>query len=73
MAKIRRIDKDLIVLTLLKLFDHMPKFVTEKEIEEWLRKEASRPRKEKIAEAYKAYEEARKEFQQDDEQSEKIH
>jgi alpha-N-acetylglucosamine transferase len=73
MARIRIIDRDLIVLTLLNTFYNMPKFATDEEITEWLRKEAARPKEEKIAEAHKAYEEARRELEQCDEQPNKIH
>ena len=74
MTKIRKIDcKDLCVLTLLKSFDRIPKFATDLEITEWLRNEAARPKEEKIAEAHKAFEEARKEVEKCNEQCNKIH
>jgi hypothetical protein len=72
MTRIRKIDTDLIILTLKKIFN-IPKFATDEEITEWLRKEIARPKSEKIAEARKAYEEARKELAQCDEQHNKIH
>ena len=38
MKRIRQIDrKDLIMLTLMKAFDKIPKFKTNEEITEWLR------------------------------------
>jgi hypothetical protein len=73
MTKVRIIDRDLIVLTLLNTFHNMPNFSTAEEITEWLRKENARPKEEKIAEAHKAYKKARKELEQCDEQRNKIH
>ena len=56
-------NKDILVLTLTKIFDSCPEFETEEEFMDWLKKEAQRPPEELAAEGRRFAQEARKELE----------